>query len=236
MYMTYTEMQTRTRRHLGVGSSNKFYSDTDIQDAVNDAIEEVAKETRSLLTYHYISMTAGQDRYTLPADVMQVAHVEWDKSTSERWLLEGVSFEEFAIRAYHSYDHQSDPLIYKLEFGAVSTATANQAGRPGDLVLWPVPNTTDTLRVYAIQRPTKLTSGSDVSELPAELHLTVTFYAAMLLALKDSDLLRHQALARVYMRAMDSYKDLHWKREKNRKRPAKTQGRRRVGQNPRVAL
>lgn len=236
MYLTFSEMQSRTRRHLGVGSSNSYYSTDDIKDAINDAIEEVAKETRSLLTYHEISMTADQDTYTLPSDVLQVAWVEWDKSSSERWLLQGVSFEEFADASYHNYSHSSDPKIYKVEFGSVDITSGNQAGRPGNLVLWPVPNTTDKLRLYSIQRPQKLTNDTDISELPAELHLSVTVYAAMLLAMKDSDMTRHNALARIYVRAIDSYKQLHNQRERNRKRPARRSTRRRVGENPRVML
>jgi hypothetical protein len=226
--MTFLEMQTATLRNLGAGSSNAYFPAAEVKSAVNEACLEIAKEARANTSYWPIATADGTQRYTLPSDVLQLAHVEIDITSTHRKLLVGLSFEEFAEETYDNYSLTGEPEFYKLEWGAVDIVTA----MPADVYLWPVPNTASwTLRCYGIQRPTTLTLDADISELPVELHLTVSFYAAMLLALKDNDMQRHGALAQMYVRAMSAHTELHHKRETSRKRPARrARTRRRIGE------
>jgi len=87
------------------------------------------------------------------------------------------------------------------------------------------------LRIYTIQRPTTLTADADESELPLSTHLAVTYYAAMLLAMKDDDASRYQKLAPLYQREIDRQMKIRNQRER-RKRPAIVSAHRAMGPGP----
>lgn len=214
--MNLGDMRTKVRRHLGqTSATNSIYADSDVNDAINDALTEVAKETRCLLTSFDQTTSSGTERYGLNSDFLQLVAVELivDSSLTERLL--GVSYEQFAAYAYQSRDSQGRPSIYRMEYGATEVTAAT----PGEIVLWQVPDNNGgadyTLREVYIQMPTALSADSQISEVPRELHLGVTYYAALTLALQDNDAQRINILSGLYRRAIDSFAPVQHQRDKS---------------------
>ena len=205
--MDYTTMQDRVKLWLGqTDTTNTYYTPTEVSDLVNDAIEEVALETECLLTFATITTTASVGRYALPLDFSQMRNASVDKTATRRYVLAQSDFDDFEISTSGNYTLQGEPAYFKIEIGATDTAATRA---PGDIWLYPVPDSNGgndyTLRIHYLQIPDRLSTGTDVSELPKQLHRAVTYYAAILLANKSSDDQKAQKLTQLYQHEIQRY-------------------------------
>lgn len=206
--MTFTEMQDQVRVLLG-DTSAAPYTDTLVQDALNRIFPEVAAENEVLLTFDDYDVTQGIQRFTLKEAFLTVKRVEYHVSVSRHETLGYLDLDQFHDEAYAQADTQGEPKYYKVEMGA--TETDKDPQRPGDLWLFPVPDTTTAagypnLRVWYYQMPSTLSTGGHISELPIPLHLVCCYKAAALLALFNKDLGTHSSLTIMAQRQTEIYK------------------------------
>jgi hypothetical protein len=185
--MDFGEMKTRVRLLVGeTDSDNSYYTDTEINSLLNSSILRVANDTQCLLTYKTLTVTQGTQTYGLPTDFLQLKDVQIIlNGTTIRRTLQRLPYDEFEAVAAGNYSKQGQPAYYRIEFGATST-TAGSA--PGDIWLYPLPNNSvDTLRVVFYQKPSVLSTSTEVTELPEFLHEAICYHAAWQLALKDDN-------------------------------------------------
>jgi hypothetical protein len=193
-------MRTQTRILLGE-TSEDGYRDTEINTALNNAALKVATDLLCLQTHHdqttvaYTEPTLDPDdgrttgRYPLPTDFLALRDVQIQYGGIWYQLVR-VGYDEFQARARTSTGGLAK--IYRLETGA----TALGAGTPGDLWLYPYPDSDDyLLRIVHYQKPTAMTDDSDTSELPESAHMAVCYHAALVLSrkFKDRDLVNEMA-------------------------------------------
>ncbi len=206
--MTFTEMQNQVRILLG-DTSTAPYTDVFVQDALNRSFPEVAAENEVLLTFDDYDVTATVQRFTLKEAFLTVKRVEYHVSASRHEEILYQDLDQFARLAYAQSDRTGEPEYYKIEMGA--TETTQDPQRPGDLWLYPIPDTTTVaglpnLRVWYYQMPSPLSTGTDISELPIPLHKVCCYKAAADLALFNKDLALHASLTTMADRGTFTFK------------------------------
>ena len=213
--MNFSRMQTLSRLNVGeTDETNSYYSPTEVEDLVNDAIEQVGLDTECLLTYSTVTTVEDQGRYSLPTDFSQMKYMEIDRSSTLRYVLAQATITDFALMTSGNYTLKGQPAYYKLEIGA----TTNSATRaPGDVSLYPIPDDNGddnyTLRMYYNQVPNRLSGPTEVSELPIQLHRAVTFYAGVMLTRKTSDDKKGAGLMQLYNGEIKKFMDSKNQRE-----------------------
>jgi len=165
-------------------SDNSYWSDAEIENMLGESQIQVVTDAPHLLTFKTMDTVAGDNRYSLPVDFLQLKAVEVDITSSRRKKLHWISFDEYSSIANGNYTNQGEPHSFKMELGATNLIENHS---PGDLWLWPVPDAAYTLRVYFFQRPSCMTTGMDESELARSLHWAVCYHAAAMLSLKSDD-------------------------------------------------
>jgi hypothetical protein len=201
-------MQDQVRILLG-DTSTAPYTDALVQGALNKVFPEVAAEHEVLLTFDDYDVTQSVQRFTLKEAFLTVKRVEYHVSASRHEEIHYVDLDQFARLAYAQSDRENEPEYYKIEMGA--TETDNDPQRPGDLWLYPIPDTTTAagypnLRVWYYQMPTELSTGTDITELPIPLHQLCCYKAAADLAFFNKDLQTHASLTTMADRASFTYK------------------------------
>lgn len=206
--MTFTEQQNQVKVLLG-DTSDTFYTTIEVKDSLNRIFPEVAAENEVLLTFDDYDVTQSVQRFTLKEAFLTVKRAEFHISASRHEEMLYVDLDQFARLSYAQSDREGEPKYYKIEMGA--TEIDNDPQRPGDLWLYPVPDTTTAagypnLRVWYYQMPSTLSADGEMSELPIPLHMVCCYKAAALLALKNKDLSTHSTLTIMANNATQTYK------------------------------
>lgn len=193
-------------------ATNSYVTDTQVNDAINNAKDVVASELRNNLTSAYFTTVAGTREYGLPTDLMQLTMAEVNDGTAT-YKLRRRTLHEFAT--YFSGFVSSNtgrPSDYHAEFGATVVTDADQV--PGSIEFYPTPdsnggsNYTVTLHYY--QRMTTLVNDTDVSELPLESHMAVVYQAAAYVALNMDNSNKASEMMALYARQMESASDAQY--------------------------
>ncbi len=206
--MDYARMKTVVRLALGeTTAANSYWSDPEIDAMLNDSQLQVATDTAGMLTFSDITTVSGTQRYSLPTDFLQLKDCQLfnhgtPASTNKKWRLFRVGFDHFEVLSQSNYSRTGRPNYFKMELGSVQVTVQN----PGDIWLYPVPDGNGgsdyALRLYYLQKPTVLSSGTDVSELPESLHWAVVYHATAMLSLKSDDMNKYTSMLVLYDRAI----------------------------------
>lgn len=141
-----------------------YFSETDIEDALNESQDDLAIFSKSELTSTVLTLVAGTDIYDWPTDALIVDGinyngVELDAITQEEWRkLGGLSANN----------------------RPTTVAPTSYAVRGRQIILWPKPNNTvPPCLVFYIPKPAELTADTDVPSVPrtftkAWVHLAVS--------------------------------------------------------------
>jgi len=128
--------------------SPQFYPDTELRRWINQGARDVARRTETLQTTADIPLTAGQQQYTAPADVLRIYRVEY-RDTGNR--VYGLEYRDYA---------NADSVWWTAQLTVQSIPQMWTAwGFPPTLkiVLYPIPGNTGTsLRVFYYQAPADL--------------------------------------------------------------------------------
>jgi hypothetical protein len=186
--MNFTNMQNQVRILLGeTSSTDTYFTDTEVQDQINRAQQELAMDTEALLTYCDFTLTASTQSYQVPDNALKIVSIYLlPTGQTSRWeKLIYLTHDEFEAVSYGGSDNEAEPLYYKLEIGAVEISNNPQI--QGDIWLYPIPNAADKLRVRHYRKPATLSTGTEISLFPEGLHMALCYKAAEELAMKGKD-------------------------------------------------
>jgi len=188
--MTRTTIRTLVRILLGeTDSTNSYYTDTNINLALDAAINQLSMEIPESLTFSDITTVSGTYRYSLPTDYMIHSHIRLIVDSSYSLRLEQVDIHEFDAIYDSAYDRTEQPIHYKIEHG-VGDEEATDPQVPGDIWIGPRPDSNGganyTLRHYYFQRGFA-SSDSTVPAMTDLFHHAIAYYAAMFMSMKDGN-------------------------------------------------
>lgn len=157
--MTFGEMKATIRRKLNEASAT-FWTDTDIEDAINEAVEEFADATEYLERYANVAMLTGRTYFDLTSvlpDTFLSPRRIWNTETHE-WL------EPTSARDLDEHKYVQWELV---------TGPPEEYFLRGNWWLGVFPassNDTVKLRVYFTAIPDEMTESTDTPDFPREFH------------------------------------------------------------------
>jgi hypothetical protein len=150
MAKTVTLAQLRTAVNDRGDYRDPFLPNTELDEYINDSIAILfgmlaESDPQRYMTSNDISVVSGTDAYNLPADFYKLVNVLVADSSSVTgyWPLERV--DEMALHR----DNAAIPVTEK--------RSARYRLRKDQIVIYPPPSWTDTVRIWYLPLPTKLT-------------------------------------------------------------------------------
>ena len=207
--MTFAEMKTMIG-YLVADTDEKFVTDTKKGDAINSVTPAIAMETEDLFTRRIITPTQGLRRYSLWNDFLKMIAVYWNRDTGANIQfdkLEQVDYDRYEQLSYGRREEQNIPRFYHTEIGSV--ANTESPNIPGEIYIFPLPDSgasTSELHVHYMQKPTKLTAGTQITELAEQLHMAVVYRASMLMAYDQQDRVMANDFKRLYDKDIFEYR------------------------------
>jgi hypothetical protein len=142
---------------------SSFYKDTDLLTDLNFEQRTIANKLIQSYENYFVTQTtigisANQDYYSMPTDLIKVLRLE-DSTNSNATI-------ELIPTTFNDLDY-FQPTI----FGISSIGSITHYAMKGNyIVVRPVPATSRTLRLHYCKRLEDLVSGSQSSEIPLEYH------------------------------------------------------------------
>ena len=171
-----TLAQFRTIVASKVGLDNSTSGDQTLIDMwVNEGYEDILLQTHCKVLGCTMTLTSGTNDYTLDTDILSILKI-YNSASSINYYMERVTLGDIVDmrRAGNS--------------GAVPPARYYAVAGSNLLTVYPTPGSGETLTVYYVPRPTALSASSDVpSDVPAEFHKAIEFYALREAADYDDD-------------------------------------------------
>ena len=126
---------------------DNYFTDTDIEDALNESQDDLAIFTKANLTREALTLVAGQDLYDWPATALTIAGVNYNGIE-----LDYMTNEEWRRRGGLSVSNQ-----------ASLTAPGNYSTEGKQLIIFPTPgDPSATVLVFFVPKPTDMTDDADV--------------------------------------------------------------------------
>lgn len=192
--MTLGELINLARLRLDDLRQPYLWSDAQLIEFANAAVEEVADRTRCIRDNSDIPMVADTADYTVP-NVPLAIHNIW--IIDDQGIIDKASFAseaEFNTLVQFGNYSSSRPRFY-----AIGDNIAN-------ITLHPVPNTSGTIQVEYSRMPTedeRVTSSSDIPVVPAEMHRDMVYWMLTeAYTIRDADA-REKDLAEKYEAKFD---------------------------------
>lgn len=160
-----TLAQFRTAVATEIGLDNSTSGDQTLIDSwVNEGVTDVLKRTSCRQRSGTLTLTAGTADYTLDTTIMRIFNAYVTSGGINYWL------EEISVDDLLAMRRASSSNVSPAQYYAVAGADL--------FLIYPTPAAADTVSIYYVPRPTVLSVSSDSpSEIPAEFHNTVEFYA-----------------------------------------------------------
>lgn len=156
-----------------IGLDNTTSGDQGLIDGwVNEGYEDVLLRTHCMVQSATSTVTVGQSDYTLDTAILTIIDLYLTSS--------GTSYRLERIPPAEILDLRIDQASGRPFQYCVNGANL--------LMLYPTPNTADTLTTYYVPRPTALSTGTDTpSSIPSEQHKLIEYYALARAADYDDD-------------------------------------------------
>jgi hypothetical protein len=199
--MDFTALQNQVRVLLGETTAD-FWTDQEVKDQINRCMPDICMEFEELVTFCEYTTAQSTYRYSLPANFLNVKHVELERTTDLIDKLFPVDIEQYWALRHGAATTESVPQYYKIELGAVLTTDDPQL--PGDIWLYPRPDDNGgsnyTLRMFYYQdgSTTDLSTGTDIPLLSRYLHRAICYEAAKVLLYKADKLQKALIMGQEY--------------------------------------
>lgn len=146
----------------------RFWTDTEITDWVNDGARDLARKAEDLLTFDTtISIVANVSVYPLPANTIRIHRAEFVPTGSTQQYPIRASSQDEMDQIWGTY--QQNPSSYPSWF-----VTRGYPGGSGsstfDIQFYPVPAQTGTINLFYYKMPARI---GDPIATPANLALTI---------------------------------------------------------------
>jgi hypothetical protein len=173
--MTRTQIRALIRKELGETTA-AFWSDTELNDWINNAGDDTAYKTKSIRTSGYVTTTASTGEYTLSTlfptllSVMEVYYYQ----NAQTWQKLGVMTRDTLSRLYSGWKSADAgcPMYYYWDpeenvLGFYVKPDATNAG-------------SNRAQVYYAQKYTAMSNDTDTPNLPEYLHMAMVYYVVQL--------------------------------------------------------
>lgn len=158
--MNVSEIAARIKRQFG-DESGVQVTDDDIYRWVNDAQKDIAMAQTLLETVATTPIVANQNEYTLPLNILTLRSIR----------VLGNKIKVLSLQEAEEYIPNFDlSSAWITGVPEVAWIWANT------IALYPVPNTSGSLKVYYTRNPIEITAGTDTPELPTKYHLRIVEY------------------------------------------------------------
>lgn len=156
--MNLTQFRAEVAAKLGLNISDATELAL-IDQWINDGVVEVVSETKSKVAAATAAITAGTADYTLDTAILRILWIQ----NADGYELEPAAPDD----------------ILRRRLNATADVTRRYAVDGANmLLLYPTPAATSTLSIRYVPRPVTLAAGGDTpTEIPAEHHRAVTWYA-----------------------------------------------------------
>lgn len=165
--MTPTEIETAARnQYNAIGDTN--WSSSELQGSMYAACLELVRDCGFVIERVYTATTvAGTQDYDYPSYVLAIKRVTYD----------GLKLMPYTLR--------DDDII------TLSNQASTDQGSPKYYTTWnstislrPLPDSAETLKIYAISEPQPITTTSTL-EVPTFMHMNIVDYVVAAMAAKD---------------------------------------------------
>lgn len=172
--MTRAQLMTTVRNLLGE-TDETFFTDAKVQEALYEAMIEMAKRTQAIRTVTTSTTSvAGTAEYAMPTNAVGFAKVCYDGDTYE---LDYTTADELSTD-YASWrnDGNGTPSCWLL------------GDNTGKIRLYPTPDATGkVIKMYTFDIPDDFSGDSDTPDFPAAFQRGLAYYACYWLKMGDPD-------------------------------------------------
>ena len=167
--MDLADIRNEVSRVIGLDTTAAGADETLVDQWANEGVLDILQETRCYVAAAETTVTAGQGDYTLDSDILHVVDLHLT-SSGVTYRLKQVSPQMLLDMRVTANSQASSPISHF----AVSGSNL--------LMLYPVPSTADTIKLYYVPRPTVMSSGThDPSTttyggIPSEFHRAIVKY------------------------------------------------------------
>lgn len=183
MPTTLSTIRTDVRNRLDE-SSARMWSNSELDNWINEACKVISRRTETLLTYNAsIIVLPNVQKVKLPDDVVRVHRVEFQPANStQTYTVEGRTYQEMDQYwgTWQTMSPGSYPLFYVLWGVAGSTDGIT-------LQLYPIPSQAGKLNLYYYRLPKTMTSDTDTADIPAGWEDLISLYCEYVAMRKDRD-------------------------------------------------
>lgn len=188
--LTVGEIATRVKRQFGDEAGSQL-TDADIVRWINDAMRDIALHNNLLQVKASAAIVAGQNEYTLPADILTLRAVKYNgRSLQPLTLAEADNFID---------DHENDPAGEVTHYWLFANT----------LHLYRVPQTSGAtlLKLYYTKQPTAVAVSGDIPEIPQQYHNQIVTYCLAQAYEMDADMESHRAKMQMFEDGVSRIKD-----------------------------
>lgn len=169
--LTLAKLRERVDANVGTKSATTGEDDqTLVTDDINEAYEDILVKTKCKVRRVEMDFTGEEQEYSLPTEALAIIEV-YSSSDSEAHMMERQTIQQM-IR--HRRSEVGSPAKFYCVLGS------------DYLEVWPPPAAGDTITTYYVPRPAPLTDAAHIpSDVPAEFHQGLEFYASWRAAMRD---------------------------------------------------
>jgi hypothetical protein len=158
---------TKARRRVNEDSTT-FFADADFIDFADEAQKYFVRQTRYLEGSSTTTAESGTQNYALPSDYLAHQRVTFDGKKLDR-----ISYSEIDELNIDETDYSGLPTFYYI---------LNE-----QIYLVPIPNTTDTIKIYYYKYPITLDATADLLETPPIYDDMIVCYMCYMAYKKDAE-------------------------------------------------
>lgn len=172
---TLAQLRTEVSSILGLDNTASSAEQSLMDSWINEGVANVLVETHCKVLPFTMTLTAGEDDYTLSTDILALIDLFVDAASGDDFPVQRVTSSELLRMRMNASTAISPVMRY-------ATSGSNL------LMVYPTPSAADVLVGIYVPRPTTLSSASDTpSEVPAEYHRLIVQYACWRGADMDDD-------------------------------------------------
>ncbi len=167
--MTPAEIVLMARRRYN-SVSDSFWSDQELYDVIYQACLEVSDEAYAVERTYSTTTVSGTQEYSFPTNAIALKRVTWDG----RKLTKIDMIEDDAITGLNQDTTDTgNPEFYWIWNDTIS--------------LRPVPGSAATLKIWTLNEPSSISSGTQTVEIPSQHHARLVNPVLSAMAAKDSN-------------------------------------------------
>lgn len=174
MSKTLADYRSEVSATIGLDNTASSEEQGLIDGWVNEGVLDILTRTSCKVLPSDVSLTAGENDYELDANILSIVGAFVTTDGTDYW------FERTTPAQIIDFRRNATSTSSPARWYAVAGANL--------LMVYPTPDSADTLTLYYVPAPAELATGTDEpSEIPAEWHRLVTLYALWRAADYDED-------------------------------------------------